>query len=210
MEQLTSSKTDDRPEQSGGGAGRDRTARQAALWATVVAVPLSLLVAFLLFARLSPDAPEAGPDPAGEPRPQSTAPVELPAPALADGPAVICRALLSRLPANVRDLAQRPVTAGSEQNAAYGDPPLTVACGVPPAVFPPTDDLWTVNRVCWHAAPLTAGAVVLTTVDREVPVRVKVPQAYEQPLQWVAPISDAVVASVRSATPGTIPAGCTP
>jgi GNAT superfamily N-acetyltransferase len=36
---------------------------------------------------------------------------------------------VSQLPATVRDLTQRPVTAGAEQNAAYGDPALTVACG---------------------------------------------------------------------------------
>nr|MDT0661557.1 DUF3515 family protein [Micromonospora sp. DSM 115978] len=186
----------------------DRTARQAALWATVVAVPLALLVALGLFARLSPE-PESEPDPpaASAPGPVSSAPVDLPAPRLAERPATVCRALLSRLPNVVRDLAQRPVSAGPEQNAAYGDPPLTVTCGGPAAQAEPTDQVWTVNAVCWHAAQ-AAQAMVLTTVDREVPVRVSVPSGYEQPLQWAAPIASAVVATVPSAPPSAVPSGC--
>jgi hypothetical protein len=62
-----------------------------------------------------------------------------------------------------------------------------------------------VNKVCWHAVQ-EADATVLTAVDRETPVRVRIPKQYEQPLQWVTPISDAVVASVPAAK--TAPSGC--
>jgi hypothetical protein len=186
----------------------ERTNRQAALWATVVAVPVTVIVGALAFTQLDPaSGGSATPSPSATtpPRPQSTAPVSMPAPALAERPATVCRALLSRLPQNLRDLAQRPVTAGSEQNAAYGDPALTVACGLPAPSFAPTDDVWLVNQVCWHAAD-KAGTTVLTTVDREVTVRVSVPATYEQPLQWVAPVSASVVAAVPSAK--SIPSGC--
>ncbi|NES28558.1 DUF3515 family protein (plasmid) [Micromonospora terminaliae] len=187
-------------------ARRDRSTRSAALWATLVAVPVTLAVAGFTFAKLAPDSPAAAPSPsASAARPQSSAPVELPAPALAERPATVCRALVSQLPATVRDLAQRPVTAGAEQNAAYGDPALTVACGGTPPIVQPTDEVWSVNKVCWHAVQ-EADATVLTTVDRETPVRVRVPKQYEQPLQWVTPISDAVVASVPAAK--TAPSGC--
>ena len=47
---------------------------------------------------------------------------------------------------------------------------------------------------------------MLTTVDRETAVTVRCPRCYEQPLQWVAPISDTMVASVPSG--GDIPSGC--
>ena len=47
---------------------------------------------------------------------------------------------------------------------------------------------------------------MLTTVDRETPVTVRVPRAYEQPLQWVPPISSTIVASVPSG--GAVPSGC--
>lgn len=186
--------------------GGDRTTRQAARWATIVALPLAVLVGFSAFSRLNPGEPGAGPAPSPTAaRPQSSALVTMDAPALAERPATVCRALLSRLPASLRDLAQRPVTAGSEQNAAYGDPALTVACGIPSPSFAPTDDVWLVNRVCWHAAD-QSDAMVLTTVDREVPVQVTVPRVYEQALQWVAPVSESVVAAIPSAK--TIPSGC--
>lgn len=184
----------------------DRTTRRAALLATLIALPVAVLVAGFTFTRLAPKQPAAEPGPsvtaAG---PQSTLPVEIGAPALAERPATVCRALLSQLPPAIRDLNQRPVTSGAEQNAAYGDPALTVACGITEPSFPLTDDVWVINKVCWHATEET-DATVLTTVDREVPVRVAVPRVYEQPLQWVTPISDAIVASVPSG--GNIPAGC--
>ncbi|MET8836856.1 DUF3515 family protein [Micromonospora sp. NPDC004540] len=201
MEEITSSPSDESR-----ATRRDRSTRSAALWATLVAVPVTLAVAGFTFAKLAPDSPEAAPSPsASAVRPQSSTPVELPAPALAERSATVCRALVSQLPATVRDLAQRPVTAGAEQNAAYGDPALTVACGGTPPLVQPTDEVWSVNKVCWHAVQ-EADATVLTTVDRETPVRVRVPKQYEQPLQWVTPISDAVVASVPAAK--TAPSGC--
>ncbi|WP_433537438.1 DUF3515 family protein [Micromonospora sp. CA-249363] len=187
-------------------AGRDRTVRGAALLATVIALPVTLLVAVLAFTKLAPDTPAAAPSPsASTARTQSSAPVEMPAPALADRPATVCRALLSQLPQTIRDLTQRPVTAGPEQNAAYGDPALTVACGGAEATVPATDEVWMVNRVCWHPVEGT-DATVLTTVDRETPVTVSIPRSYPQPLQWAAPISSAIVASVPSG--GAVPAGC--
>ncbi|MEU7849156.1 DUF3515 family protein [Micromonospora parva] len=187
-------------------AGRDRTMRGAALLATAIALPITLLVAVLAFNKLSPDTPAAAPTPsATTARVQSTAPVEMAAPALAARPATVCRALLSQLPASIRDLTQRPVTAGPEQNAAYGDPALTVACGGTEPTFPSTDEVWTVNGVCWHLAE-QADDAVLSTVDRETLITVRVPGAYEQPLQWLPAISSTIVASVPSG--GAIPSGC--
>ncbi|MFC0005826.1 DUF3515 family protein [Micromonospora siamensis] len=185
----------------------DRSTRRAALIATLVAVPVTAVVAALVLAKLSPPEPAAAPAPtASAARAQATGPVEMPAPALAARPAVVCRALVSQLPATVRDLAQRPVTAGPEQNAAYGDPALTVACGGPAAQFPSTDEVWRVNGVCWHPVEAKDAPTVLTTVDREVPVTLTVPRAYDGALQWAAPVSEAVVAAVPSAK--TVPSGC--
>ncbi|MER7332543.1 MULTISPECIES: DUF3515 family protein [unclassified Micromonospora] len=188
---------------------RDRTTRSAALIATLVALPVTALVGALAFVQLSPDdsaEPAAAPSAtASAPRAQSTAPVEMAAPALAERPATVCRALLSQLPPTVNDLAQRPVTAGSEQNAAYGDPALTLACGGAEPTVGETDDVWTVNQVCWYAQEET-DATVLTTLDRETAVTVRVPRSYGQALQWVSPISETIVASVPSG--GDAPRGC--
>lgn len=190
------------------GAGRtaDRATRQAALWATLVALPITVAVGAYAFVKLSPADPAPAPTAqATAPRPQVTTPVEMAAPELAERPATVCRALLSKLPTTLRDLAQRPVSAGSEQNAAYGDPAVTVACGVPPATIGKTDEMWVVNRVCWHVKEHEQ-ETVLTTADREVPVRVSVPREYSQGLQWVAPISESMVAAVPSAQ--TVPDSC--
>ncbi|MEU3455017.1 DUF3515 family protein [Micromonospora sp. NPDC006766] len=225
MDELPSSPVSDEPGPAESAPRRDRSTRSAALWATLVAAPITLVVAGFTFAKLAPPAPAATPSPSATAvLPQSTAPVEMPAPALAERPATVCLALVSQLPASVRDLRQRPVTAGAEQNAAYGDPALTVSCGgtpqlemcPPPAsgastdqpadgCIPATGDVWRVNGVCWYPVEGTDGAT-LTAVDREVPVRVRLPKAYEQPLQWVAQISDTIVATVPSAE--TAPAGC--
>jgi hypothetical protein len=206
VDKITTSPVPDEAHAADEAPRRDRSTRSAALWATLIAVPVTVAVAGFTFAKLAPDEPATAPKPSATAvRPQSTAPVEMPAPTLAERPATLCRALLSQLPPSVRDLKQRPVTAGAEQNAAYGDPALTVACGGTPPVVQPTDEVWTVNQVCWHAVQ-EADATVLTTVDRETPVRVRLPKQYEQPLQWVAPISDAVVAAVPSSK--TAPSGC--
>ncbi|RGC69948.1 hypothetical protein C5N14_05940 [Micromonospora sp. MW-13] len=216
MDEITSSsdKTDDRTDgadktdgRTQGPARRNRTNRSAALVATLVAVPVTVAVAGFTFAKLTPDTPAAEPGPsATSARPQSTAPVEMAAPKLAERPEIVCRALTSQLPPTVRDLAQRPVTAGPEQNAAYGDPALTVACGGDEPTPGSTDDVWVVNKVCWYAVE-GPDATVLTTLDRETAVRVTVPHSYGSALQWVSPIADVVVASVPSG--GAVPAGCT-
>ncbi|RKR90693.1 uncharacterized protein DUF3515 [Micromonospora pisi] len=187
----------------------DRSTRQAAIWATVVALPLTVLVAIFAFGKLAPtpDAASANPTPsATTPRVQSTAPVTMSAVPLAERPATVCRALLSRLPATLGELAQRPVSAGPEQNAAYGDPAVAVSCGSPLPSFPPTDQVWVVNAVCWHAQE-ESDQTVFVTVDREVPVRVAVPRGYDPPLQWIAPLAESVVAAVPSSA--TKPYGCT-
>ncbi|GAB3971880.1 DUF3515 family protein [Plantactinospora veratri] len=200
--EAATSGTADRPAE----AGRDRTTRQAALWATVVALPLTALVAVLVFGQLSPD-PVAKPAPTPtSAAPQATTPVQMAAPVLAERPATVCRALLSRLPATLRSLGQRPVTAGPEQNAAYGDPAITLACGVAAPAVPDVPDLWMVNNVCWLTEHRDGG-LVLTTVDREVPVRLSVPAGQEQTVQWAAPVSESLVASVPSLP--QIPSGCT-
>jgi len=188
-------------------ADRDPVTRRAALWATVVAAPVTVAVAVLLLLVFT-DRPAASPRPsASGPPPAPTSPVALAAPSLPPPTAAACRALITRLPAAVRDLARRPVTAGPWQNAAYGEPPITVACGSTRAIVAPDDFLLTMDGVCWHSAD-DGGATVFTAVDRAVPVRVTVPTAYEQRGQWANEFSGAVRATVPPAR--TAPSGCAP
>jgi hypothetical protein len=182
----------------------DRSTRQATIWATVVALPIAVLVLLFLFAQFAPrtDDPPAAPS---APSPRSTSPVEMAAPALSARSATVCRALLSMLPDTLDDHAQRPVTAGPEQNAAYGDPAVTVACGVPPASYPLTDEVWSTKGVCWHLSKdESTGAAVWETVDREVAVKVTTPSAYDP--QLAVAFADPIASSVkRLADP---PSGC--
>ncbi len=52
----------------------------------------------------------------------------------------------SQLPDHAARPPRRPVTAGPEQNAAYGEPPITLACGVPAPAMSPTEPWTTVSR----------------------------------------------------------------
>ena len=112
-------------------AGRDRTIRGAALLATVIALPITLLVAVLAFSTAQPGRAGRRADarPRPTPRAQSTAPVEMAAPALAARPATVCRALLSQLPATHPrpDPAAGHRRPGAERRVRR--PGVTVACG---------------------------------------------------------------------------------
>jgi hypothetical protein len=182
----------------------DPATRSAGALATLIAVPVALLAGLGTFALLRP-APEPA-EPAS-PTPVATGPVEMAAPELTDREQLVCRALLSQLPAELDGLRQRPVTAGPEQNTAYGEPPITVACGGPPAEYGPTDLLNPWKGVCWHAAE-EPDASVWTALGREVPIRVTVPAAYDGPFQHVVEFSLPIARTVRSA-PDTAPSGCT-
>jgi hypothetical protein len=62
------------------------------------------------------------------------------------------------------------------------------------------------NRVCWDAREGSTAAA-FTTMDREIAVRVTVPNKYEQPAQWANEFSDVVVETDKSKTRG-VPSGC--
>jgi uncharacterized protein DUF3515 len=199
----------------------DPTTRRAALWATAVAVPVTLVAGLLIFWQLAPEGGTAAP-----PAASATAapvvpaePVRMAAPKLDPRTAQVCLAVTAQLPGQVRTLPARRVSAGPEQNAAWGEPPLTVACGVPmpamceradggaPGCVPLDAKMMVMDGVCWWAADGPA-TDVFTTMDREVAVRVSVPAAYEQSAQWANEFSGTVVRTVKSKTTG-VPTGCT-
>ncbi|WP_067505355.1 DUF3515 family protein [Actinoplanes sp. TFC3] len=199
-------------------APEDRTTRKAALWATLIAVPVTVLAGLGIFSQIgsTDDKPAAQPS-ATQPAIVPGTPVQMAAPKLSARQAEVCLAVTSQLPTKVRDLVARKVSAGPEQNAAYGEPALTVACGgTQPATcqsmtatsrcVPMDTELMNMNRVCWYADQ-RADATVFTTMDREVPVTVTVPQQYEQAAQWANEFSDIVVETDKSRSSG-VPSGC--
>jgi hypothetical protein len=197
----------------------DRTRRTAALWATVVAVPVAVLVGVLMFTQVIRHAePSAQPTAAATtPAAVPSTPVRMAAPKLSARAAEVCLAVTSQLPAKLRDLPAREVTAGPEQNAAYGEPPITVACGVAQPTMcasldatgdcvPLDTELLNMNSVCWYAKQ-GASANVFTTMDREQAVQVTIPSTYQQAAQWANEFSDLIVETDRSITAG-VPSGC--
>jgi hypothetical protein len=168
-------------------------ARSPGRVATLVALPAAVLTGVLVFWLLGGFPSTASPE--KSPAPQATGAVIFSAPTLDEHAATVCRALVSKLPASVRDRARRPVSAGAEQGAAYGDPPIVLSCGGAQPRVPQDAQLFGLSGVCWFAEEHTGGQT-WSTVYREVPVNVSVPKAYDQPGQWVvdfsAPIVDAV------------------
>ena len=173
------------------------------LLATAIALPVAVLTGAVVY-NLGVRAGQSA-DPSAQPNAAATGPVTVSAPPLPSRAAVVCRALVAKLPDRVRDAQRRPVSAGAEQNAAYGDPALVLSCGVPSPSYPSTDDVWTLNGVCWHATP-ASGSTVWTTVDREIPVQVTVPGPADGASQWVIGFATAVATAVPSVA--KIPTGC--
>jgi hypothetical protein len=186
----------------------DSVSRSAARTATLAAVPIALLVGVLAFWLLGGfGGTAAKPTASASATPTATSPVTMSAPPLAGGAILTCRAFIAALPDSIRKLPRRPVSNGVEQNAAYGDPPVTVSCGVPPVTVPPTATVYPVSGVCWYAQPVAGSKdTTWTTVDRTVPVSVAVPGGYDSPGQWAAEFNDTIIGSVPSSK--TRPTGC--
>ena len=168
--------------------------RGAARTATLVALPVALLTGVLVYWLLGGFTSRGTPH-AAAPAPKATGPVQVPAPALAEPTASVCRALVAKLPDTVNGSSRRPVTAGGEQNAAYGDPPIVLSCGTARPTIPQDAQLFRLDNVCWWPEQRADGAV-WTTVGREVPVRVTVPKANEGPSQWVIDFVPAIASAV--------------
>jgi Protein of unknown function (DUF3515) len=180
----------------------DSTTRGAARVAALAALPVAVLVGIVTFWWLGNLGADGAPEPG---RPRSTAPVTMPAAALADPAATTCRDLVGKLPAALRTEPRRPVTAGADQNAAYGDPAITLACGAPAPSIPAGAEVFVLSGVCWLSTP-TGDGTAWITVDRATPVRVTVPKSYDAPGQWVIEFSAPITAAVPAAA--RFPSGC--
>ncbi|HEX6871175.1 MAG TPA: DUF3515 family protein [Micromonosporaceae bacterium] len=176
------------------------------LVATLVAIPAAVAAGVAALWAFGVFSGTPGPiaTPTGPP---ATSAVRMAAPALTADTQRVCQAVIAALPDRIRDRARRPVTAGAEQNAAYGDPPVTLACGTPMPSFPPTAMVSGLSGVCWFAEPGT-GATRWTTVDRAVPVTVTVPGRPDGSAHSVIPFS----APISAADPvaARVPTGCNP
>ena len=98
-----------------------------------------------------------------------------------------CALLTASLPFEVDPGVQRRSVVGDrELTAAWGDPPVTLECGVPEPDRP--EEPVVVNGVTWSVRDIGAG-FRWTTRDRVANVAVEIPDAYENGAEIVNPIS---------------------
>ncbi|NBV89942.1 MAG: DUF3515 domain-containing protein [Actinobacteria bacterium] len=91
----------------------------------------------------------------------------------------VCKNALADLPELVADQKRRTVEDSSGLTAGWGDPVITLRCGVEkPAELKPTSSLVTVNSIDWFAQELTNG-MRFTSINTKVYVEVSVPSTYQ-------------------------------
>jgi hypothetical protein len=185
----------------------DQASRAAARLALGIALPVAVAAGLVVYWMLGGFGPAGPGTPASATaRPQASSTVTMPAPSLSEQPATVCRALLAALPDALRDRHRRPVSAGPRQNAAYGDPPITLACGAGPRPsIDPTATVYPLSGVCWYAQP-GPDSTGWSPVDRVVPITVTVPNGYSGQGQWVIEFSAPIATSVPAIT--QVPTGC--
>lgn len=118
------------------------------------------------------------------------APVALPDPET-DGPTrQACAALVAATPDQVIGTARRQTTG--ELAAAWGDPPITLACGIArPEGMGPTSQCLEVDGVGWWPQDGATGQV-FTTLDRATYVQVGVPNGYGNTGEVLAQLSPVI------------------
>jgi hypothetical protein len=106
----------------------------------------------------------------------------------------VCAALADVLPEEVDPgVTRRPVEPDTGRTAAWGDPPVTLECGVEPPER--LEQPVVVNGVGWTVRDVGAG-FRWTTSGREVLVAVTIPDDYTNGVEIVFPLSPAVAEAV--------------
>jgi len=150
-----------------------------------VALPVTVVLAFLLTAHQSGQGSGASPSSSG-PLPAVTVAAP-PSPTAATERA--CIAVFAKLPVQLGTLAPRKTDTNSSFVVAWGDPAIVLRCGVAkPSLLgnPQAAQLLDVNSVIWQPDPQKT-ETVYTTVDRPVYIEVTVPAGADQPLPLLAP-----------------------
>jgi hypothetical protein len=173
--------------------------RSAARLATLVAVPVTIVlvvVAVLAERRGGSDTAPVAPASSAPATAGALPSIKVAAPpALSAAAQRACQDLIAALPTDLGDLPARPVDSPSPYVTAWGDPAVTLRCGVArPPSFIATADVQQINGVSWFAerrGPTTAWVVV----DRPVYVEVLAPAAAAS--APVARLSTAVTAALK-------------
>lgn len=127
-------------------------------------------------------------------------PVAVPAPQPSSAQVTeACEQLNSALPSSVLTAVRRTTDPQTPTTAAWGDPPITLRCGVEkPPELEPTSTLLTVDGVDWLPVTRSAG-YVFTAVGRVTYVEVAVPNSYAPETEVLPGLSGAVSSSIAVA-----------
>jgi hypothetical protein len=91
-----------------------------------------------------------------------------------------CPALMEQLPLELAGEQSRRVRSDSPFAYAWGDPAITLVCGVDrPAGFAPDSALYQLNGVFWFVDDTDPDTTVWTAVDRSVYVELRVPASID-------------------------------
>lgn len=128
--------------------------------------------------------------------------VDVPRPASASAQSQ-CAALTAAVPQTVDNVNRRGTAPGSPLTAAWGDPPITLRCGVPePDVlrpgsktYNPTADEAYIDGVAWLIEK-TGDGYRFTAAQRAVYVEVDVPSAYSPETNPLVDLSEAVIKAI--------------
>ena len=128
-----------------------------------------------------------------------TAPVAVPDPDVDPATGQVCAALVDATPESLLGSPRRETTGSLA--TAWGDPPITLECGVPqPQGMTPTSQCLEVEGVGWWPQEGATGQV-FTTLDRATYVQVGVPNSYGNTGDALAVLSPVVAAHVPQVRP---------
>lgn len=177
--------------------------RLPAVVATVVAVPVAVAAGLLVFNAIAP-AEEVEEDSVHAD--MSAVTVEVPE--LTEDDATICLALTASAPETAGGLEARPVEGEDGESAseivlAYGDPATVATCGADAVEVEDTAAVYKLNGVCWYS---DEEGREWTTLDRQVPVAVSVPEENEQPVDVLNDLSTVIAEKIPASEDA--PTGC--
>ena len=114
-------------------------------------------------------------------------PVEVDTPDVTPAAELACPVLMAQLPLELAGETSRMVQSDSLFAYAWGDPAIVLVCGVEPAAgYVVGASTLVINGVQWYVDDSDPDVVVWTTVDRLVPVEVRVPASTDSALVTAA------------------------
>ena len=124
--------------------------------------------------------------------------VAVPSPAPTGPGAYACAALHGRLPDEVASQTVVASHPNSDLTSAWGNPAITVRCGVAAPSIDPTAQIISVDGVDWYPEKFSNG-YRFTTLHRALFVEVNVPGDYSPEADALADISPSVSATIPTA-----------